>query len=256
VIIGDANMCEIATYLKVGTTALVLKMIEDDFITDDFTLSEPVRALKTVSHDTNLKSNIELSDGRRITAIELQWEYLRLAKKYAQDNEVNEVELDVLERWESVLDRLDADPMSLERELDWVAKLQLMHAYRDRDSLEWDSPKLKMIDLQWHDVRQEKGLYYKLLASGKIEQLVDEAEIAYAVDNPPVDTRAYFRGECLRRFSDVIVAASWDALIFDIGDEPLRKVPTLEPMRGTKVHVDALLDASPDASTLIRNLGS
>jgi Pup amidohydrolase len=154
------------------------------------------------------------------------------------------------------LDRLDADPMSLERELDWVAKLQLMHAYRDRDSLEWDSPKLKMIDLQWHDVRQEKGLYYKLLASGKIEQLVDEAEIAYAVDNPPVDTRAYFRGECLRRFSDVIVAASWDALIFDIGDEPLRKVPTLEPMRGTKVHVDALLDASPDASTLIRNLGS
>jgi hypothetical protein len=113
-----------------------------------------------------------------------------------------------------------------------------------------------MIDLQWHDVRREKGLYYKLLGSGKIEQLVSEPEIAHAVDNPPTDTRAYFRGECLRRFSEVIVAASWDALIFDIGDEPLRKVPTLEPTRGTKAHVDALLDASPDASTLIRNLGS
>ncbi|HZK51301.1 MAG TPA: depupylase/deamidase Dop [Actinomycetota bacterium] len=256
VIVGDANMCEVATYLKVGTTALVLKMIEDDFITDDFTLAEPVRAVKTVSHDTNLRTSIELIGGRRITAIELQWEYLRLAKKYAQDNDVTDVEGDVLERWESVLDRLDTDPMSLDRELDWVAKLQLMQAYRDRDSLEWDSPKLKMIDLQWHDVRREKGLYYKLLDSGKIEQLVGDAEIAHAVDNPPTDTRAYFRGECLRRFSEVIVAASWDALIFDIGDEPLRKVPTLEPTRGTKAHVDALFEASPDASTLIRNLGS
>jgi proteasome accessory factor A len=256
VIIGDANMCEISTYLKVGTTALILKMIEDDFITDDFTLTEPVRALKTVSHDTNLRSNIELADGRRITAIELQWEYLRLAKKYAQDNEITEVEGDVLERWESVLDRLDTDITSLGRELDWVAKLQLLRAYRDRDSLEWDSPKLKMIDLQWHDVRQEKGLYYKLLASGKIDRLVDESEVVHAIDHPPVDTRAYFRGECLRRFSEVIVAASWDALIFDIGDEPLRKVPTLEPTRGTKAHVDSLLSASPDASTLIRNLGS
>ncbi|MGH2750208.1 MAG: depupylase/deamidase Dop [Actinomycetota bacterium] len=256
VIVGDANMCEVATYLKLGTTALVLKMIEDDFITDDFTLVEPVRAMKSVSHDTNLRSTIELEDGRRITAVELQWEYLRLAKKYAQDNDISDVENDVLERWESVLDRLESDPMSLGRELDWVAKLSVMRAYRDRDSLEWDSSKLKMVDLQWHDVRRGKGLYYKLLESGKIERLVTDSEIEHAVDHPPSDTRAYFRGECLRRFSDVIVAASWDALIFDIGDEPLRKVPTLEPTRGTKTHVDGLLEVSPDASTLIRNLGS
>ena len=256
VIIGDANMCEIATYLKVGTTALVLKMIEDDFITDDFTLAEPVRALKAISHDTSLSSTVELEGGRRVSAIELQWEYLRLAKKYAQDNDMSEVESDVLERWESVLDRLETDPMSLSRELDWVAKLSVMQAYRDRDGLEWESPKLKMIDLQWHDVRRDKGLYYKLLASGKVERLVSDAEVDYAIDHPPVDTRAYFRGECLRRFSEVIVAASWDALIFDLGDEPLRKVPTLEPTRGTKAHVDGLLAASPDAGTLIANLGA
>jgi len=256
VIVGDANMCELSTYLKVGTTALVLKMIEDDFISDDFTPTESVKALKAVSHDTNLRSTIELEDGRRLTAIELQWEYLRLAKKYAQDNDMSEVENDVLERWESVLDRLETDPLSLARELDWVAKLSVMRAYRERDGLEWGSPKLKMVDLQWHDVRRGKGLYYKLLAADRIDRLVSDAEIEHAVDHPPEDTRAYFRGECLRRFSDVIVAASWDALIFDVGDEPLRKVPTLEPTRGTRAHVDALFTASPDATTLIRNLGA
>jgi proteasome accessory factor A len=249
-------MCEIATYLKVGSTALVLKMIEDDFITDDFTLAEPVRAMKAISHDTSLKSTVELEGGRQVSAIEVQWEYLRLAKKYAQDNDMSEVETDVLERWENVLDRLDTNPMSLTRELDWVAKLSVMQAYRDRDGLEWDSPKLRMVDLQWHDVRRDKGLYHKLVASGKIDRLVSDADVDYAIDHPPTDTRAYFRGECLRRFSDVIVAASWDALIFDLGDEPLRKVPTLEPTRGTKAHVDDLLAASPDAATLIANLGA
>jgi proteasome accessory factor A len=256
VIVGDANMCEIATYLKIGSTALVLKMIEDDFITDDFTLAEPVRAMKTISHDTSLRSTVELESGRQVSAIEVQWEYLRLAKKYAQDNDMSEVETDVLERWENVLDRLDSNPMSLTRELDWVAKLSVMQAYRDRDGLEWDSPKLRMVDLQWHDVRRDKGLYHKLVASGKIDRLVSDADVDYAIDHPPTDTRAYFRGECLRRFSDVIVAASWDALIFDLGDEPLRKVPTLEPTRGTKAHVDDLLAASPDAATLIANLGA
>ncbi|HWC14455.1 MAG TPA: depupylase/deamidase Dop [Actinomycetota bacterium] len=255
VIVGDANMCEIPTYLKLGATSLVLKMIEDDFITDDLSLREPVRAMRSVSHDVSCRKPLEMGDGRSVSAIELQWEYLRLAKKYVQDYEDNDaVTADVLERWERVLDRLDDDPMSLERELDWVAKLSVLEAYRERDSLGWDHPKLRLIDLQYHDVQRSKGLYWKLVSSGKIETIVTEEEVAHAVDHPPTDTRAYFRGECLRRFSPVIVAASWDALIFDTGDEPLRKVPTMEPMKGTKEHVQALLDASPDASTLLANL--
>ena len=256
VIVGDANMCELSTYLKIGTTSLLLKMIEDEFISDDFSLKEPVKAMRLVSRDTSCKEAIELDDGRTLSAIELQWEYLKLAKKYAQDNETSDVDEDVLERWEDVLERLDSDPMSLSRELDWVAKLSVMEAYRERDGLDWGHSKLRLIDLQWHDVRQDKGLYNKLVASGKLDRLVSEEEVAWAVDHPPEDTRAYFRGECLRRFSSVIVAASWDALIFDVGDEPLRKVPTLEPTRGTKAHVSSLLDASPDASTLIANLGT
>ncbi|MPZ70304.1 MAG: proteasome accessory factor PafA2 [Actinobacteria bacterium] len=257
VIVGDANMSEIATYLKVGTTSIMLKMIEDDYIADDFTLSEPVAAMKAVSHDPTCKQTVKMADGRSLTAIELQWEYLRLAKKYAQENLSEDVmTTDVLDRWESVLERLEVDPMSLHRELDWVAKLSVLQGYRERDGLAWDHPKLRLIDLQYHDVRVDNGLYYKLQRTGRFETIVTEDEIRYAVDHPPEDTRAYFRGECLRRFSEKIVAASWDALIFDLGDEPLRKIPTLEPTRGTKERVQALLDKSPDPATLIANLSS
>jgi len=255
VIIGDANMAELSTYLKVGTTAIVLKMIEDDFISDDYSLAEPIRAMRSVSRDLTCRETLELDDGRSTSAVEMQWEYLRLAKKYVQEYEGDdEISNDVLDRWETVLERLEDDPMTLKAHLDWVAKLSVLNAYRERDVLEWDHSKLKLIDLQYHDVRREKGLYYKLVRSGKIDTVVGEPEVAFAIDHPPEDTRAYFRGECLRRFSDVIVAASWDALIFDTGDEPLRKVPTLEPRRGTKESVQDLLDASPTASALLANL--
>jgi proteasome accessory factor A len=256
VIVGDANMSEISNYLKLGTTAIVLKMIEDDFIADDFSLLEPVKSMRAVSHDPSCRGLIEMSDGRKLTAIELQWDYLRLAKKYAQDNASDDVANDVLDRWEQVLERLERDAMSLERELDWVAKLSMLEAYRARDGLDWTQPKLRLIDLQYHDVRRPKSLYWRLVRSGKIERVVSDEEIEHAVHHPPEDTRAYFRGECLRRFSPAITAASWDALIFDTGDEPLRKVPTLEPGRGSRKHVQSLLDASPDASTLIANLSS
>jgi len=254
VIVGDANMSEISTYLKVGTTALLLKMIEDDFIADDFSLSEPVRSMRTVSHDPTCRASIELSEGRSITAVELQWEYLRLARKYSEENGADDVTNDVLDRWEATLEGLETDPISLSRQLDWVAKNQLLEAYRERDNLEWNHSKLKLIDLQYHDVQRDKGLYFKLVKNGKIETLVSHEEVEYAKDHPPEDTRAYFRGECLRRFSPEIVAASWDAVIFDLGDEPLRKVPTLEPMRGTKDKVQDLLDGSPDVHSLLEKL--
>jgi proteasome accessory factor A len=256
VIVGDANMCELPIFLKAGTTALVLRMIEDDFITDDLSLAEPVKALRSVSHDITCRKPIELADGRSLSPLELQWEFLRFAKKYAEDSDLDDVTADVLQRWEQVLEALDDDPSSLTGKLDWVTKLDVIERYRARDGLSWDHPKLRLIDLQYHDVRRAKGLYYKLEAAGKIERLVGDDEIAFAVDHPPEDTRAYFRGECLRRFSPRIVAASWDALIFDSGDEPLRKVPTVEPTRGTKAHVQGLLDASPDVASLLANLSA
>jgi Pup amidohydrolase len=256
VIVGDANMAEVSTFLKVGTTALILKMIEDQFIDDDLSIAEPVKAMRSVSHDPSCRETFELSDGRSINPVDLQWEFFRLAKKYALDAEPNECDFEVLDRWEKVLEGLETDPLSLKDQLDWAAKLSLLEAYRSRDGLDWDHPKLKMIDLQYHDVRRAKSLYWKLVSSGKIERLVDDESIENAVNHPPEDTRAYFRGECLRRYSPRIVAASWDALIFDVGDEPLRKVPTLEPTRGTRAGVQGLLDSSRDAAALLANLSS
>jgi proteasome accessory factor A len=161
---------------------------------------------------------------------------------------------DVLSRWESVLVRLEQDPMLCVRELDWVAKLRLLEGYRTRDGLAWSSPRLQLVDLQYSDVRPDRGLYARLVARGSMERLVSDGEVERAVETPPFDTRAYFRGECLRRYPAQVAAASWDSVIFDLGRESLVRVPTLEPQRGTKNHVGALLDRSPTAEDLVQAL--
>src|ERR1700744_1999455 len=152
VIIGDANLSEVATYLKMGTTALVLAMIEDKFFNSDLSLDAPVADLRAVSHDPSLKHLVTLRDGRKMTAVQLQAEYLELARKYTEDKfgaNADKATREVLNRWESVLTRLAEDPMQLSRELDWVPKLELLNGYRDRDGLAWDAPKLQLIDLQY-----------------------------------------------------------------------------------------------------------
>ncbi len=178
VIAGDANLCEVATFLKVGTTAIVLAMIEDGFIEKDLSIIGPVNAMRTVSHDPTCRATVELLDGGRITAVELQWEFLRLAQKYADETGLDACGGDdvggmVLSRWESVLTDLERDPMLLDGQLDWVTKLSLLQAYIDRDELEWSDPKLSLLDLQYHDVRPDRSLYEKLVRAGKVERLVD-----------------------------------------------------------------------------------
>jgi proteasome accessory factor A len=260
VIIGDANLSEVSTYLKVGTTALVLAMIEHRWLSDngiELMVDGPVSALREVSHDPTLRHLLTLRDGRRMTAVQLQMAYLEQAKKYVEDrlgSDVDPQTADVLARWESVLDRLEADPMQLAGELDWVAKLSLLEGYRRREGLDWDAPKLHLVDLQYADVRPDKGLYNRLVARGRMELLVSEEEVQRAVDAPPEDTRAYFRGRCLQRYPAAVAAASWDSVIFDVGRESLQRVPTLEPLRGTKAHVGALLDSCDSALELVETL--
>ena len=149
----------------------------------------------------------------------------------------------MLERWESVLTRLERDPFECADELDWVAKLKLLNSYRDRDGLAWSDAKLHLIDLQYADLRPEKGLYHRLLKLGRMKRLVDDTVVEEAMHEPPEDTRAYFRGRCLSKYADNIAAASWDSVIFDLpGHESLQRVPTIDPLRGSKAHVGALLD--------------
>jgi Pup amidohydrolase len=255
VIVGDANMCEVSTFLKVGTTALVLKMIEDEFL-PDLSLENPVAALHTISWDPSLKTTVAMADGRRVTAVELQWEYLDHAKKYTKEHDPTPGNVDVLQRWEATLTGLEEDPMNLSHELDWAAKFRLLEAYRERDGLDWGDPKLALIDLQYHDVRRERGLYHRLVTGGKVERLVSEAEIERAVGHPPEDTRAYFRGNCIQRYPGSIMAASWDSVIFDTGREALQRVPMREPLRGTREHVEDLLEEATDAASLVDRLRS
>ena len=260
VILGDANLAEISTYLKVGTTNLVLSMIEDGWLRGagiDLSVEGPVAALRAVSHDPTLRHEVRLRDGRRLTGVHLQREYCEQARKYVDDRfgaDADEQTCDVLTRWESVLDRLERDPSSLAGELDWVAKLQLLEAYRSREGLDWDAPKLHLVDLQYSDVRRDRGLYNRLVARGAITTLVPETEVQSAVLNPPTDTRAYFRGRCLAKYPREVAAASWDSVIFDVGRESLQRVPTLEPLRGTQAHVGALLDECDTALALVDRL--
>jgi proteasome accessory factor PafA2 len=257
VIIGDANMSEVSTYLKLGTTSLVIAMIEDGFLSVDLSVEQPVAALRAVSHDPSLRHLLRLRDGRRMTAVQLQMEYLEQARKYVEDRhgaDVDAVTADVLGRWESVLTRLEDDPMLCRRELDWVAKLEILEGYRTREALDWDAHKLQLVDLQYSDVRPDKGLYNRLVARDRMERVADEAAVVRAMTEPPEDTRAYFRGRCLAKFPAEVAAASWDSVIFDVGRESLQRVPTLEPLRGTRAHVGALIDACESALELVETL--
>ena len=254
VIIGDANLNEVATYLKAGTTSLVLAMIEAGFVDRDLSVEQPVSALRAVSHDATLKHLVTLRDGRKLTAVQLQMEYLELARKYVEStlgDDADEQTVDVLARWESVLTRLEDDPRTCGREVDWVAKKAILDGYRDREGLDWSSHKLQLVDLQYHDVRPEKGLYNRLAARGSVELLVTEDAVTRAMTNPPEDTRAYFRGRCLEKYANEVAAASWDSVIFDVGRDSLQRVPTMEPLRGTKAHVGELLDACTTAAELV-----
>jgi proteasome accessory factor PafA2 len=256
VILGDANLSEISTFLKVGTTAIVLSMIEDDELGRDLSLASPVQALRQVSYDLSLAKPLELADGSRATALEVQWHYLDFAKKYAESRGLEsvgeEVGAEVLQRWESVLHALESDPMSLATQLDWVAKYQLLSAYRERHGLEWSDAKLRAMDLQYHDIRPARSLSSRV----GLERLTTDAEVRDAMTNPPRTTRAWFRGRCLQRWASAVVAANWDSLVFDVGGDPLRRVPMMEPLRGTAALLEDVVESCDTPAELIARLGA
>ncbi len=254
-IIGDANLAEMSTYLKVGTTALVLDIIEAGVDLSDLQLARPVTAVHQISHDPTLRKAVALADGRELTGLALQRIYhQRVAKFVAAEGSDDARALDVLDKWAMVLDLLERDPMECAHLLDWPAKLRLLEGFRQREGLGWSAPRLHLVDLQYSDVRLDKGLYNRLVARGSMDRLVTEQQVLDAVGTPPEDTRAYFRGECLRKFGADIAAASWDSVIFDLGGDSLVRIPTLEPLRGTKSHVGALLESVDSAAELVDQL--
>ena len=256
VIVGDANMSEVATFLKVGTTSIVLAMIEDDVLGGDLVLANPVAGIRNLSHDPTLTRTVRLRSGRRVTALELQWELLERAQKYERSHglaSVGEVcGSDILRRWEQVLSGLEQDRSTVATIVDWVAKERLITGYQERHDLKPGDIRLKALDLQYHDLRAERSLARRV----GLETMVAPEDARRAMTEPPETTRAYFRGKCLQRWPEHIVAANWDSMVFDIGREPLRRVPMMEPLRGTAQHVASLIDNSETAADLLDRLGS
>ncbi|MEE8376034.1 MAG: depupylase/deamidase Dop, partial [Acidimicrobiia bacterium] len=221
VIIGDANLSEVQNFLKLGTTALMLAALEDGAIPDPLDLSDPVEACWQVSHDLSLGKPIQLEGGGSATALELQGRYLEWFAKYVEKELDEPVWNQLVEEWERTLSLLETDPMQLADTLDWVAKKRLFGGFVARDGLEWSDTKLKALDLQYHDVDPKKGLYNRLVARGAMRTLFTDHQIEDAVSTPPQRTRAYFRGRCVSKFSDSLVAANWDSLVFDVGGSHL-----------------------------------
>jgi proteasome accessory factor A len=255
VIAGDANMSEVATYLKVGTTSIVLSMIEDDAFPAHLVIKDPVRAVRQVSHDTTLNAVIEMVDGRHLTAAQIQTEIIEAATNYAirfgLDSVDDQIGNDVLQRWRNVVASLQTDPLTVANIVDWVAKKRIIEGFAQRHGLQATDPRLKAIDLQYHDMRIEKCL---ALRAG-LDVLCLPQDVMWSMVHPPSSTRAYFRGTVLQRWPSDVVAANWDSVVFDIPNQGLKRIPMPEPLRGTRELVGDLLKSSQNPVDLIAKLG-
>lgn len=220
VIIGDANCAEVSTYLKVGATSLVLSAIEaGDPRLDALTLADPVGAVRVVSYDTTLRAEIELASGESATALQIQRALLEISRDYVRDAE----DAAVLARWENVLDKLGRDIFSAAREVEWVAKLQLLGRMRERWAVAdadgnltlpgWDDARLAAADLQWSEL--ETGLAAKLTRAGALDRISTDEEVAHAMTNPPRDTRAWLRGRMVALRPEIVDAAGWASIVLD-----------------------------------------
>ena len=254
VIVGDANMSETTTFLKVGATAIMMTLIEEQETLPVFELDDPVAAIKEVSRDTMLKHPIKLRNGRKFTALEIQKEFLEAAHRFYARHELDLVTKEILGKWEEVLRKLEEEPMQLHREIDWVIKKQLLLSYQEKKRCDWADPRISMMDLQYHDVRPDKGLYYTLERKGFVERITTDEEIARAEQNPPSDTRAYFRAMCLKKFPEEVYAASWSSVLFDMGNDTIKRIPLMEPLRGTEMLTQSLFESSNSVEELLSQL--
>jgi proteasome accessory factor PafA2 len=256
VMVGDSNMSEFTIYLRNGVTALILSMIEDGAISKDLTLRDPVRTIREVSHDPSLMQTLIMDDGSARTALQIQADFLEMALAYTSSRSIDPVQKDVLQKWQDVIESLGRDPMELDSKIDWVIKKRLIESYMRRNDLDWSDPRVQMLDLQYHDSRPDKGLYHLLEREGKVERIVTDEEIQHAVYNPPRDTRAFFRGECLRRYPSEVFGVNWDSISFGLEDESIKRVMMAEPLKGTSEFVEELLERSDTAAALLENMGS
>ena len=242
VIVGDSNMSEYATFLKVGACSLILRMLEDPTVVlRDMTLENPIRAIREISHDITCTRRVRLANGREASALEIQSEYLNRALRYAETHDLLPQEKQALGMWEHVMAGLEQDPFSLDREIDWVTKHNLIEAYRARHDLPLNHPRVALLDLQYHDISRDRSVFYKLQRAGKVERIVTDAAIAEAMETPPQTTRARLRGEFIRRAKERKRDYTVDWVHLKLNDQAQRTVLCKDPFKATDERVDRLI---------------
>ena len=244
VIVGDSNMSEYATFLKVGATSIMLRMLEDPgVVLRDMTLEDPIRAIREISHDTTCRRQIRLANGREVSALDIQSEYLGRAVRYASQHGLSPMETRALAMWQHCVETIERDPLALDRECDWVIKHNLVEAYRARHSLGLGSPRVALLDLQYHDVSQRRGIFYRLQRRGLLERVVTDAAITEATDVPPSTTRARLRGEFIRRAKERRRDFTVDWVHLKLNDQTQRTVLLKDPFRAHDERVERLIES-------------
>jgi proteasome accessory factor A len=242
VIVGDSNMSEYATFLKVGATSILLRMLEDPSqVLRDLTLENPIRAIREISHDTTCRRKVRLANGRELSALDIQSEYLAKALKYAETKSLSPLEKQALGMWEHCVTTIEHDPMDLDRECDWVIKHKLIEGYRAKHDLPLTHPKVALIDLQYHDISRERGLFYKMQDAGLVERTCTDADIDEAVETPPQTTRARLRGEFIRRAKERKRDYTVDWVHLKLNDQAQRTVLCKDPFRSRDERVEKLI---------------
>jgi proteasome accessory factor A len=235
-------MSEYATFLKMGSTSILLRMLEDPgVVLRDMTLDNPIRAIREISHDITCKRRVRLENGRELSALEIQAEYLNRALRYAETRGLSPLEEQALKMWEHCLTKIQVDPLSLDRECDWVIKYKMIEAYREKHGLSLTSPKVALLDLQYHDVNRKRGLYYLLQERGMVERIVDDDAIDRAVTTPPQTTRARLRGEFIRKAKERKRDYTVDWVHLKLNDQAQRTVLCKDPFKSRDERVEKLI---------------
>ncbi len=244
VIVGDSNMSEYSTFLKVGATAVMLRMLEDQSVVlRDMTLENPIRAIREISHDITCRRRVRLANGREVSALDIQREYLDRALRYADTKGLPPLEQRALDMWEHCVTTIEDEPLKLEREVDWVIKHQLIEAYRAKHDLPLGHPRVALLDLQYHDVSRDRSLFYKLQDRGMVERMCTDADIDVAMDTPPQTTRARLRGEFIKRAKERKRDYTVDWVHLKLNDQAQRTVLCKDPFKSRDERVEKLISS-------------
>ena len=241
VIAGDSNMSEYVSYVKVGATVALLQMLEDDVVFRDLTLENPIRAIREISHDTTCRRRVRLANGRELSALDIQWEYLERVMRYSRAPGFSPQVQSAVAMWEHLLTGLEKDPLSLRRECDWVMKQHIIEEYAASRRVPLSDPRLAMVDLAYHDVSRQRGLYYLLERRGLMDRVVTDEDISRALIQPPQTTRARLRGEFIKAAKERNRDFTVDWVHLKLNDQAQRTVLCKDPFRAVDDRVDKLI---------------